>query len=416
MWSNWSGSQTSDAPVLRPAGAEHVARVIRETSGTLRPLGAGHSFTPLVSDAGTIVAPQPGSGDVVHQVQGDLVRLDPNASLRDLSEAMAVRGRAFRNLGDINTQSLAGAVSTATHGTGRGLQCLAAQLTGASLVDAQGALVEIAPEDLPGAQVALGVLGVMVEAEIVTEPVYNLRRQAGVRPQGALIEEMHAHWERHRNYEFFLLPHSGKGMGIAHDLSDAPAGKAPMDLDELGVAWLKFSARLRHVHPALRRAAIGLLAAAMGDEDYVGESWQVLCKSRRTRFNEMEYHVPPDMAADVIGDILEVLERRHGDVWFPIEVRQTAGDGAWLSPFQGGARVSVAVHMEVGRNHEAYFRDCEAVFRAAGGRPHWGKLHSLTRADLEGLYPDLERFDRLRARMDPDGRFLSGPMATLLRP
>ncbi len=416
MWSNWSGNQSCDAQVQRPVGADAIRALLRDTTGVVRPVGAGHSFTPLVPGAGHLIAPAPAGDNPIRAIVQDRVRVDPNVSLKTLSEAMAAQGRAFRNLGDINVQTLAGATQTATHGTGRSLQCLAAEITGVQVIDGTGERVEIASEDLPGAQVALGLLGIVTEIEIRTVPAYNLRRRSGVRPIEELIGAMHDNWDTHRNYEFFLLPHSGKGVGIAHDPSDAPHGRPPADLDELGVFFLRAAGALCHVHPGLRRSAIRLLALVMSDEDYVGESWQVLCATRRTRFNEMEYHLPPDSARDVLAEITRLIETRHTDVWFPIEVRQTAGDDAWLSPFQNGPRVSVAVHMHARQVYEPYFRDCEAIFRAAGGRPHWGKLHSLARRDFEILYPDLPKFDALRARLDPRDRFLSPALAAWFRP
>ena len=416
MWSNWSGHQTCDAPVLRPVGTAGVRSMMRQTAGSLRPVSTGHSFTPLVPGADTVVAPMPRYGPPVSAISGALARVDANAPLHALSKALDGSGRAFRNLGDINVQTLAGATSTATHGTGATLPCLSAEITAAQLVTADGEVVEVPSEDLPGVRVALGLLGILTEIEITTVPAYNLRRRVGVKPVADLMGTMQDKWADHRNYEFFVLPHSGKGVAIAHDLSTDPPGKAPMDLDELGMACLRGASALRHVSGGLRRAALNLLTAVQGNEDFVAESWKVLSSTRKTRFNEMEYHLPPDNADDVIGEILTLIETRHPDVWFPIEVRQTAGDTAWLSPFQHGARVSVAVHMHAKQRFEAFFADCEAIFRAAAGRPHWGKLHGLARTDLEALYPDLPKFDALRARMDPQGRFLSPALAALFAP
>ncbi|MEX0286640.1 MAG: D-arabinono-1,4-lactone oxidase [Paracoccaceae bacterium] len=410
MWSNWSGNQQCSAPVLQPKGAAEIAAAIR-SADCVRPVGTGHSFTPLVPGAGAVIAPQP-DGDPVRVVEGSRVWLDANAPLHVLSEALAAKGLAFRNLGDINVQTLAGASSTATHGTGATLPCLAAEITGARLVDGTGEVQDVSAEDLPGVQVALGLLGVLTEVEMEVVPAYNLRRRTAIKPAEELIGQMEDRWASHRNYEFFLLPHAGRGVGISHDVTEDVPGKPPMDLDELGVAYLKATRHLK-AWPGLRRGAIGLLAAVMSDEDYVGESWKVLSSTRRTRFNEMEYHLPPEVARDVLDEIEGLLARKHRDVWFPIEVRRTAGDTAWLSPFQGGGRVSVAVHMAAGQDYVAYFRDCEAVFRAAGGRPHWGKLHGLKRANLEALYPDLGKFDALRARFDPKDRFMSPALAEL---
>ncbi|MEP2718927.1 D-arabinono-1,4-lactone oxidase [Pseudophaeobacter sp.] len=416
MWTNWSGCQTSEAAVVAASSIRQLQDQISSATGPLRPVGAGHSFTPLVTGGGQILRLDHFEKPTVLSSSEGTARVNANARLHELSAALGDKGQAFRNLGDINVQSLAGAMSTATHGTGQTLPCIAAEMSGAQLLTGTGDLVEIASEDLPGVQVSLGLLGILLEIELNTVPAFNLRRRVGVRPLEDLLAHMHDNWAAHRCYEFFLLPHSGKGVQISHDVTPDAPSKPPVDLDALGLQVMKAASALRHVHPSLQRAVLGLMLKLQSDEDYIGESWRVLSSTRAMRFNEMEYHLPPAEAEAVLREITRVIETRHRDVWFPIEVRQTAGDSAWLSPFQHGARVSVAVHMHSSQDYAGFFRDCEAIFRAAGGRPHWGKMHSLKRRDLEELYPDLGKFDALRARLDPKGRFLSPPLAEMFLP
>lgn len=415
MWKNWSGSQVSDANISAPRSIEQLQGLIKDSRDVLRPVGAGHSFTPLVTGAEQIVQLGQLNKPLVVACGDGRARVNANARLHELSAALGAQGQAFRNLGDINVQSLAGAMSTATHGTGKGMPCIAAEMTGAQLLAGTGEVIEVSQEELPGVQVGLGLLGVLLEIELRTVPAFNLRRRVGVRSAGTLVDQMHDRWNKHRCYEFFLLPHSGKGIEISHDVTDAEPDKAPLNLDALGLMVMRAASALRHLHPGLQRGLLSAMLKLQGDEDFVGESWRVLSSSRNMRFNEMEYHLPPDAAQDVLHEISKVVADRHPDVWFPIEVRQTAGDTAWLSPFQHGARVSVAVHMHAGQAYDGYFRDCEAIFRAAGGRPHWGKLHSLGRRDLEDLYPDLQKFDALRTRLDPENRFLSPALAKMFQ-
>lgn len=416
MWKNWSGNQTAEAPVAQPRSVEQLQALLRDTGDVLRPVGAGHSFTPLVTGHGQILRLDQIDKPVVISSDPGRARVNANARLHQLSAALGAQGQAFRNLGDINVQSLAGAMSTATHGTGRELPCLAAEMTGAQLLSGTGEVIEITKEDLPGMQVSLGLLGVLLEIELNTVPAFNLRRRVGVRPVEEMLSRMHEKWAEHRCYEFFILPHSAKGVQVTHDVTDDAVGKAPIDLDALGLQMMKLFSALRHVHPKLHKAALALMLKLQGEESFVGESWRVLSTTRNMRFNEMEYHLPPSEVEAVLREITGLVATRHTEVWFPIEIRQTAGDTAWLSPFQNGPRVSVAVHMHAGQDHSGFFRDCEAVFRSAGGRPHWGKLHSLQRRDLEELYPDLGKFDALRARLDPQDRFLSPALAKLFRP
>ena len=409
MWTNWAGNQS--APQVTAARTvEELRQIVINATGPVRCAGAGHSFTPVVADGNLVIDPSGLEGPAVISVDGDRVRVKATEKLNALSLALAGHGKAFRNLGDINVQSLAGAMGTATHGTGADLPCISGEMTGARLMTATGDIVDLAPDDIPGARVSLGMLGILLEIEMTVVPAYDLRRQVKVVPLDEILTEMEALAQAHRHFEFFWLPYSGKAIRVIHDISDKPRGKPPMDLDNIGVRAIGLARSAGRLSPGLRRWLMSLILALQGNEDYVGESWRVLSKPRDVKFVEMEYHLPPDAAPDVIREVASLTERRHPEVYFPIEVRRTAGDDGWLSPFQGGGRVSVAVHVAAGEPYEAYFRDVEAIFRAVGGRPHWGKMHSLKRADLEALYPDLPAFDVLRARLDPGGRFLSPAM------
>jgi len=416
MWNNWAGNQTSRVVPDRPVTLDDLRHSLSGLGGTVRAAGAGHSFTPLIADSKAILDLSGLEGPLIVEAGEGRARVKATARLHELSAALAGHGLAFRNLGDINVQSLAGAMATATHGTGESLPCIAAEMTGARLMTASGEIVDIADEDIPGARVALGLLGVMLEIELNVVPAYDLRRRVKVVPVEEVIAEMGALWSAHRHFEFFWLPWSGKAIRVMHDISDQPRGKAPMDLDNIGVKAMALARNVGRISPGLRRLLMSLLLALQSDEDFTGESWRVLSKPREVKFVEMEYHLPPKAAGEVLRQIMELAEEYHPDVYFPVEVRKSAGDDGWLSPFQGGSRVSIAIHGAAKEDARGYFADAEAVFRAAGGRPHWGKMHSLVRKDLEALYPDLPKFDALRERLDPEGRFMTPAMARLLRP
>lgn len=380
----------------------------------MRVAGAGHSFTPLISDAGLILDLSRMAGPVLAGAGEGEVRVRAGARLHEVARALGERGLAFRNLGDINVQSLAGAMATATHGTGAMLPAISAEMTSARVMTAAGEIVDLAADEIDGARVSLGALGVMLDIGMTAVPAYDLRRRVTIKPIEVTLAEMHDMWAAHRHFEFFWVPHTGQTMSVRHDISTDPRGKIPRDMENAEVRALKLGRSLGRVHPIFRRWILAIIVAIQTDEDFTEESWRVLSKPRNVRFVEMEYHLPPEAAADALREIVALTERRHPDVFFPVEVRQSAGDTGWLSPFQGGNRISVAVHHDAGEDPRAYFRDCEAVFRAAGGRPHWGKMHGLSRPDIEALYPDLPRFDALRARLDPEGRFLSPAVRKLL--
>ena len=415
MWTNWAGNQSASTKLTRPATLTALQSAVSE-SQNLRVVGAGHSFTPIVAGADRILDLSNLQMPTVGPIEGGQVWVNANARLRDLSPALAQHGFAFRNLGDINAQSLAGAVSTATHGTGQELPSIAAELTAAKLVGAAGDVLTISDIPLDMAQVTLGLLGVLTEACIKVVPKYNLRRQVRLAALQDSLDMMHQNWAENRNFEFFYIPFTGATVEIRHALSDAPETNAPRDLDMIAIKVLRLARNAGRLSPRLRAMLLKLLILAQSEEDYVGESWRVLCSDRHVRFKEMEYHLPPDATGDVLAEVFRLLERDHKDIYFPVEVRQTAGDTACLSPFQGGPRISVAIHTDAHEDHRKYFNSMEPLLVEAGGRPHWGKMHSLTYSDLSRLYPDFDRFCAARERLDPTGKFLTPALSRLFQP
>ncbi len=415
MWTNWSGNQSSSAPISRPVSLADLQQAVAQP-GSLRVVGSGHSLTPIVSGADRILDLSSLELATLGQVGEDRVWANANARLSDLSPALADHGLAFRNLGDINAQSIAGAVSTATHGTGRTLPCLAAEITAACLVGADGDILSTQDIPLEMVQVSLGTLGVLSEVQIAVVPKHNLRRRVRLAPLEETLASMHQKWTEFRNFEFFYIPFTGKAVEIRHELTEAAETKAPRDLDMIAVKMMRLARNAGRVSDSLRGVLLKLLTLAHSDEDYVGESWRVLCSDRHIRFNEMEYHLPPGVADEVLREVLTRLHRDHKDIYFPIEVRQTAGDTACLSPFQGGPRISIALHTDAAEDHARCFSAIEPLLLEAGGRPHWGKMHNLTYKELSRLYPDFDRFCALREQMDPGGKFLTPALAKLFRP
>ena len=416
-WRNWSGHQTAIPSVFeQPAGLDHLRGVVT-SARRVRVVGARHSFTPLVPTGGTLINLDRMGGVRSVDPASQSAWVGAGSRLRDLSPAFHEQGLAFPNLGDIDVQSLAGAIGTATHGTGRELPCLSAAITGVRLLTAAGEdlewTLESDPERLRAAQVSLGALGVMHELRVALRPSYRLHRRVWAEPLDTILDEAHRRWGHHRNFEFFYIPFSGWGMCIAHDETTAePTERAPSTDDDDVMKlkhlrdWVGWSARLR-------RAILGRVVKGVKPEDVVGDSWRLLANERNVRFNEMEYHLPPEQALDVLREVIAVIERERPDAFFPIEVRRTAGDDAWLSPFNAGGRISIAVHTHAPDDHQWFFTHVEPIFRRAGGRPHWGKLHSLGAEQLAELYPDLDRFLALRRELDPTNKLINAHTARL---
>jgi len=416
-WANWSrNQQVTPGAIVQPSSLEELKAAVQSSQRT-RIVGAGHSFTSLVPTDGTIINLDKMGGVHSANREAKTAWMSAGTRLKDLSPALEADGLAFKNLGDINVQSLAGATSTATHGTGKTFPCLSAELTAVKLLTANGDMLTASadenPDLLSAAQVSLGSLGIIVDAEVsLTEP-YRLNRRSWSEPLETTLAEAMTRWDTHRNFEFFYVPFSGTCIAITHDKTEAAITPRPESKDDSGVMGLKQVRDFAGWKTDLRKSMIADAFAKMPVEDVVEESWKLLSSERNVYFNEMEYHLPPERALDVLGEVIDWIETNRPDVFFPIEVRRTRGDDAWLSPFQGGGRISIAVHAYFEDEYDWFFSGIEPIFRKAGGRPHWGKLHSLKATDFEALYPDFDRFRDLRKELDPTGKFLNTHLAAL---
>ena len=411
-WQNWSKSlPLQKAQILVPDDAAALAKIIRQTDGGVRPVGSGHSWTGLVPCDGAIVKLDKFNavGEIDRAAQ--TAWLGAGARLKDLSPQLAEQGLAFRNLGDIDVQSLAGATSTATHGTGRALPCLAAEILGVRMITGTGEPMEISAREnaelLPAAQVALGALGILTEIQMQLIGRHKLHRRVWFTPYEKLRVDAQQLFADNRNFEFFYLPFSGQAMCIAHNITEAEDTPRAHDESDDAVMQLKALRDWLGWFPYLRKKLLAAAIAAAPEEDVIGESWQLLSSPRNVHFNEMEFHLPVHEGLDALEEVRAHIEKNRAGVFFPFECRMVAPDTAWLSPFNDGPRMSIAVHTHAPDEYEFLFTEIEPIFRRRGGRPHWGKLNRFDAKDMRAVYPQFETFAKLRATLDPAGRLLN---------
>jgi FAD-linked oxidoreductase len=416
-WKNWSEIQQCQAQSLATPGDEQaLATLLRTARGGVRCVGAGHSFTALVPTDGTIVSLERMSGVLSHDKTALTATLRAGTRLGMLSRQLDSAGLALRNLPDIDLQSLAGAISTATHGTGAGLQALHADVMSMRLVTAQGEVVEIDqardPDMMAAARVSLGSLGVISQVTMRVVPAHNLRRKVWLKPVEEMLAQAADLAAQHRHFEFYYLPFTGYAAAITHDEYSGNDLLMPPSQDE---DMLRDLRRLRDWlgrFPDFRRWSAGKLIDPSLTEEARNRSWRLLSNSRPTRFNESECHVPRENGLACVREVIKALERRN-EVFFPMEFRFVKGDDAWLSPFYQRDSCSIAVHAAHGENYDYLLADIGPIFRKYGGRPHWGKLHRYTNAELAGLYPRWNDFQAIRSQLDPQGRMLNPYLRTL---
>ena len=371
-------------------------------------MGGGHSFTELAATSGTLLRLDRFHGLEEARPQEGEAWVRGGTRLRELNAALAARGLALENLGDIDRQTIAGAVSTGTHGTGAGLGSLSTQVTALTLVTAAGEIVECSEPDQPGvfrsAQVSLGALGVLARMRLRVMAAYRLR---GVRrrvPLEACLEGLDRERAAHRHFEFYWFPYADTVQTKAFDPSPEPEqGRLARWIDEWLAENLGFGTLCRacRVWPALSRRVCRLSARLQGEGRDVLDSPRAFCTRRLVRFQEMEYGLPQERVAEVFLEVREWIARHRPRVCFPLECRFVKGDAIPLSPAYGRESAFVAVHAYRGMEFRGYFDGVEAIFRNHQGRPHWGKLHTATAAELRRLYPRWDEFQAVRARLDP---------------
>ena len=417
-WRNWSGSQVClPSARVAPATVDELQALLASTTGPVRPVGAGHSFSPLVPTDGTLVSLSRLSGLIDHDGEANRATLWGGTRLGDIGQPLEDVGQALINMPDIDEQTLAGSLATATHGTGVSIGCMSDFIVGLELLDARGELhwcdADSNPELFQAARVSLGALGVHTRLRLQNTAPYRLQRRTVWREFDEMVELAEDLADRHRNFEMYYIPFSGMGFTDAHDITDQPpASTAKIDGNE-GVQDLKLARDWLESMPRLRQLILGGYARTLEDEITIATSWKNYASERNVRFNEMEYHLPRENGIKALIEVRQALESLHPEVFFPIEFRYVKGDDIWLSPFYQQDSCSIAVHRYFEEDFEPYFRTIEPILRSNGGRPHWGKLNTLGQDDFRRLYPRWDDFEAVRREIDPQGRFLNDYLAGL---
>lgn len=413
-WSNWAGNVTDSAAVLCPRTQDELVEMVHSSAAAgrrIRPVGSGHSFTPIAQAGDTRLSLRHLSGIVAADRATGHVRVLAGTPLRVLNRALDLLGLAMPNLGDIDAQTLAGATSTGTHGTGATLPGLSAGIVGLRLVTPDGAsrwVDESDPELFGAARVGLGALGVVTEIELACLPAYRLR--AVERPDllDAVLPRIQEHFDAHRHFELYWFPGTRRVQTKANDLVaddvDEPLAPWRRRLDDELLSNTVFGAANR-VLTAVPRAVLpfnAVAARALTERSYTAPSHEVFVTPRTVRFVESENAVPREAVADALTDLVAWVERHREPISFPVEVRVAAPDDMWLSTGYERANAYVAVHQYHRGDHRAYFAAFEEIVAAHAGRPHWGKLHGLGAEQLADLYPRHGDFVALRDRLDPE--------------
>lgn len=429
-WSNWSGGVTAaPAQIWRPRGEDELAALIRGFDGPIRPAGSGHSFTPLCASPGAVVSLENMSGLIGASPDRMEAELWAGTPVYAVGPLLHPFGMALSNQGDIDRQTLGGAICTGTHGTGVSLGSLSTMVTGVTLVTGAGEILALDrnndPEFFESARLSLGALGVVTRFRLKLVPSFALNERSYAAPAEKILGDLQAMGEAHRHFEFFWFPYADQVVVKTLDVAAATPERV-LDIAAMKARGERVSRdarlfglisetvkRIPRASAYFHRLLTRQMAAGEARPGRVRWSWETFPSARTTRFNEMEYAVPGARGAEAISAIVERLRKERIATAFPFEFRFVQGDDVWLSPFHARDSVTISVHQYATMDQTRLFSACEEVFRGLGGRPHWGKQHSLAAPELAQIYPKFQDFQAARRRADPRGRMLTPYMREL---
>jgi FAD/FMN-containing dehydrogenase len=351
--------------------------------------GTGHSFTPIVETDGVLLDLEKLRGILSIDTDRLLVTAGPKTIIADFGETLWKQGLALSNQGDIDAQAIAGAIATATHGSGKRQPNFSAVMTGARIVDGHGSLIEVSDEQnselLPALQTSIGVLGIMTQVTIKVAPAYELHARTDIMKYAEVMERFESDLDEYRHWGIFWMPTDGSAR--LYNLKDAGA-------DDCVVK------RYREVPP-------GTSPADSGPHERIGPAYQIYPMVYDPNFHEVEYFVPIDRAREILDEMRRLMLRWLPLSIYPLEVRVVAADDAWMSPNYQRDNLVVSISGEPGQDYWPYLRACDSLFAEYKGRPHWGKIHFMTSDRLARLFPRYEDFVEVRRRLDPKGIFLN---------
>jgi L-gulonolactone oxidase len=427
-WRNWADTARAEVTVATPSSVGELGELVSAAADRgqrIKPIGAGHSFTPIGVTDGVQVRLERLAGVVRADRQTGLVTVLAGTRLHTLTEALWQLGLSMTNLGDIDVQTIAGAISTGTHGTGLRYGGIATQVRALDLVLADGSTLTCSAEDNPdvfaAARVGLGALGVIATVTLQCEPAFALAAAEGPATLDEVLAALDENVLGNDHFEFYWFPHTRRVLTkrnnrVLPGTELRPVGRFRHWLDDEFLANRVFDGvnRLTTRRPALIPRLNGIAARMLSARDYIDRSHRVFASMRTVRFREMEYAVPRAAVPQVLAGIERYLATSGEQVGFPVEVRFAAADDIWLSTAYERETGYIAVHQYHQREHEPYFRAVEAIAKDVGGRPHWGKLHYRDADSLRATYSRFDDFLAVRDKLDPQRVFGNEYLAQVL--
>ncbi|MGW0905414.1 D-arabinono-1,4-lactone oxidase [Streptomyces sp. NPDC002853] len=417
-WRNWAGNVTArPAREVTPASVDELSaalRAAREDGLRAKPVGTGHSFTATAATDGLLIRPELLTGIRKIDREAGTVTVEAGTPLKRLNAALAREGLSLTNMGDIMEQTVSGATSTGTHGTGRDSASISAQIKALELVTADGTVLICSEKEnaevFAAARIGLGALGVISAITFAVEPVFFLTAREEPMTFDRVTGEFDALNAENEHFEFYWFPHTGNCTTKRNNRSlgpAAPPGKVSAFVEDeiLSNGLFQVVNTIGRAVPATIPGIAKISSKALSARTYTDIPYKVFTSPRRVRFVEMEYAVPRAALVETLRELKTMVERSNLRISFPVEVRTAPADDIALSTASGRESAYIAVHMYRGTPYQAYFTAAERIFTAHEGRPHWGKIHTRGADYFAQAYPRFAEFTALRDRLDPERMF-----------
>ncbi len=414
-WSNWSGSvEARPARVEQPRTIAELAALV-QSAGKVRVVGAGHSFMPLCATDGALLSLADLEGGVTIDETASRAWVPAGCSLDKLTKLLWDKGWSLINQGDVNPQSLAGAIATGTHGTGATLGSLSTAARAFELMTHDGSIARCSPTenaDLFEAQrLSLGLFGVATRIEIDILPAYHLEERLEVLPLDAIAERWNELAAENRHVEFFVFPYAD--LALMKILNPAPSEGEMREQKDMDDTSFRKVCETCRTFPFMTGFLQRRILPKEMKRRRVGPAYRIFPSDRTVKFEEMEYELPRNNGWPALREVIGWIRKKKLPVAFPFEFRLVAADDIWMSPFKGRDGASVSMHQYHRMAWRDIFAEAESMFRAHDGRPHWAKRHTLMTKDVHDLYPDAQRFCAVRDRMDPQAKFANAHLMEL---
>ncbi|TFD28329.1 D-arabinono-1,4-lactone oxidase [Cryobacterium cryoconiti] len=429
VWRNWARNQAvTPVRVERPSTVAAVQRAVVAAGKVglrVKAVGSGHSFSGIALAPGVQLDLFDLAGLIDADAASGRVTLAAGTRLFELPRLLRPYGLALANMGDVDRQTISGALSTGTHGTGGRFGGLATQVVALTLVTGDGSLLHVSetenPELLPAARIGLGALGIVVDVTVQCVPAYLLHAIEASEPLEEVLERYLDRSDRHDHFEFYWFPHTETALTKTNTRLPVTDERSPLgavsrwvDDELLANGVYRGICALGALAPATVPRSTRLATRLSGRREFTDVSHRVFVTNRTVRFQEMEYALPRALVPAALREVRELIAARGWRISFPVEVRSAAADDVWLSTANGRDTGYIAVHRYYREDPAAYFQAVEAIMRAHGGRPHWGKMHDRDAASLRAEYPHFDDFLSVRDRLDPERRFANSYLERVL--